>query len=346
MKTVLQGMACWCALALVPVSLASAKDLTFRNADGSSTMQTVSYEADAPAQAQAQAPASGGGCSNNGCCQDSCGCGCEERIFGLFAPSDHCFDDFISPMTNPVYFEDPRTLTEARAIFINHKVPGNVGGGNVDLFALQVRAALTDKLSFIATKDGYMTSNNALVRDGWANVDFGLKLNLYVDSCQQEILSAGVLYEMPCGSTQSLQGIGGGNFDIFITGGLEYNCWHWISTYGVIVPESVQQQTEFTYWSNHFDRRLGCSNVYFLTEFNWYHYVTNGGNRATAGVMGGDLFNLGSAGIAGTDFVTGAIGLKVKPNCHTEIGVAWEVPLTSNHDLMDNRLTADLILRY
>lgn len=53
----------------------------------------------------------------DGCCDACCDCGsacCNKRLLGLIAPSDHCFDDFISPMTNPVFFEDPRTLTEAR----------------------------------------------------------------------------------------------------------------------------------------------------------------------------------------------------------------------------------------
>ena len=85
---------------------------------------------------------------------------------GLIAPSDHAFDDFISPMTNPVFFEDPRTLTEARFIFINHHVPDGLGGGDVQLFALQLRAALTENLSFIATKDGYIVSDNGLINDG------------------------------------------------------------------------------------------------------------------------------------------------------------------------------------
>jgi len=63
-------------------------------------------------------------------------------------------------------------------------------------------------------------------------------------------------------------------------------------------------------------------------------------------VEGGDLFNLGSVGVAGNDIVTGAIGLKLKPHAGMEIGVAWEVPLTRRRDLLENRLTVDWILRY
>lgn len=73
-------------------------------------------------------------------------------------------------MTNPVFFEDPRTLTEARLIFLNHKVPGAAAGGNVKLVACQLRAALTYRLSIIATKDGFIMSSNPLIDDGWADI--------------------------------------------------------------------------------------------------------------------------------------------------------------------------------
>jgi hypothetical protein len=50
--------------------------------------------------------------------------------------------------------------------------------------------------------------------------------------------------------------------------------------------------------------------------------------------------------VAGTNIVTGAFGLKYKPSQNVEIGVCWEVPLTVRRDILDNRITADLILRY
>jgi hypothetical protein len=279
--------------------------------------------------------------------EEDCGCDCcDTRLFGFFRPSDHGFDDFISPMTNPVYFEDPRTLTEARLIFLDQEVPAKLGGGDVKLTALQLRAAITDRLSFIATKDGYITSSNPLVEDGWSDVSAGLKFNVFKNCEDQRIVSVGATYDMPIGSPQSLQGGKGGSFDLFVTSGIEINGWHFISTSGIILPSDTNTQSQFSFWSTHFDHRIGCSKLYMLSEFNWYHYLTSGGNTATTGVMGGDLFNLGSAGIAGRDFVTGAFGLKYKPNQHVEMGVDWELPLSSNHDLMTNRLTADFIIRF
>lgn len=140
---------------------------------------------------------------DTGCgCASECSqaCGCDDRLFGIIARSDRCFSDFISPMTNPVFFEDPRTLTEARVIFLNHKTPPALGSDNVQLAAMQLRAALTDRLSFIATKDGYIFSQSPLLDDGWADVAAGLKYNLIHDCCTQTILSAGVTFELPVGS--------------------------------------------------------------------------------------------------------------------------------------------------
>ena len=146
-------------------------------------------------EAELCAPTCDSGCCDPGdsCC-GSClsGCGFGSghwlddvlggKSCGLLKPSDHCFDDFISPMTNPVFFEDPRTLTEARFIFINHSVPGNLFGNEAQLYALQMRAALTENLSLIATKDGFIVSENPLVGDGWADGGSRFKIQ-YLQRC-------------------------------------------------------------------------------------------------------------------------------------------------------------------
>ncbi len=250
-------------------------------------------------------------------------------------------------MTNPVFFEDPRNVTELRGIFLQHKVPLTAGGGDVQLYAMQIRARLTDKLSLIAAKDGYIVSQNPLIEDGWADIDLGLKYALYRDAAAQRLLSAGVVYNMPVGTPRTLQAGGDGEFHMFLTGGAEIlDCGHWLSAFGYNLPVDDDANTAFLYWSNHFDYQVRRG-WYAVTEFNWFHWTQDGANRlGLTGVEGGDLFNLGSAGVNGNDIVTGAIGVKYKPNRYYEVGLAWEVPLTERRDVLDNRLTADLILRY
>ena len=260
--------------------------------------------------------------------------------------SDRVFDDFISPITNPVFFEDPRNVTEWRPIFIRHQVPAAAGGGNVHVIAAQIRASLTENISLIATKDGFITSENPLVDDGWADVAAGLKFNLFKDYQNGRLLSGGLTYEIPAGSERALQGNGDGEFNIFLTGGTRVGALgHWISATGFRLPANRTDESQIWYWSNHFDRQI-ARGVYGLIEFNWYHWMNGGLDGPIPGIEGGDLFNLGAPGVSGNNIVTGAFGVKLKPNRGTEIGVAWELPLTERRDILDNRLTVDWIIRF
>jgi hypothetical protein len=252
-------------------------------------------------------------------------------------------------MTNPVFFEDPRTLTEVHAIFIQHRLPLAAGGDSLRVVAAQARVALSDRLSFIATKDGFIFADaDAILDDGWADVTAGLKYNLYKDAEAQRIVSAGATYSLPVGSTRALQGRGDGEFNLFLTGGMQFlECSHWVSAAGIRLPGDSNEGSSSLYWSNHFDRRLSriSERLYAFTEFNWYHWL-EGGTGGIPGVEGLDFFNLGSSGVDGNDIVTGAFGLKIKTRGYNEVGIAWEAPLTERRDVLDNRLTVDWNIRY
>jgi hypothetical protein len=287
-----------------------------------------------------------GGC-NSGCDTACDAMGCDTGLlgYGIVKRSDHCFDDFISPMTNPVFFEDPRNLTEARFIFLHHNLPDSLLGNSVNVYAMQFRLALTERLSLIATKDGFVDSQSPILDSGYADLAAGLKYNLYRDACAGTLLSGGFTYEIPMGSNRSLQGNGSGEWNFFVTGGKRLGSKsHWISAAGIRVPNDDNAENQVSYWSNHWDRQIGDRPIYAFTEVNWYHYMSSG--TAFGPVEGGDLFNLGSSGVTGNDLVTQAIGGKFKPRRHVEIGVAYEFPLTERKGLLEDRLTADLIFRY
>lgn len=357
-------IALWSATWLTSAAAADIElvGLWFRQAPPaeSSVYVPVSYDA-ALADTSDEWSDEGGGCYGGchaGCCGGDCGCGggcggaCCGRgsLLGFIQPTDLCWSGFISPMTNPVFFEDPRTLTEARLIFLHHKLPSLLGGAvpssDVQVVALQLRAALTDDLSIIATKDGFIfASPDAPLDDGWADVALGLKYNLYKDPVAQQIVSAGVTFELPTGSTRARQGTGDGEFNLFLTGGTQLGDYsHLISAAGFRLPTHRGEESSVFYWSNHIDRQL-LSRVYGFLECNWYHWMGSGRN-GIPGVEGVDLFNFGSTGVSGNDIVTGAFGFKIKPTPWQEIGVAWEVPLTERRDILENRLTADWIVRY
>lgn len=299
------------------------------------------------------------GC-DSGCdagCDSGCGTGCGTGCglgAGLFGGrglgsclwrSEGCFDGFISPISNPVFFEDPRNLTEARFVFLNHTLPAGLGGGDVQLYALQLRARLSEIVSLIATKDGFATSSNPLIDDGWADVSAGLKFGLLRDPQRQSLLSAGFTFEVPTGSERTLQGNGDGELNLFLTGGKRFGDRnYWVSTSGWRQPMNHNDESTVGYWSNHFSRQL-TQRFYVLTEFNWYHWM-RAGTGGVPGVEGLDLFNLGSSGVAGNDIVTQAVGFKLKPNRHQEIGAAYEFPLTERRDVLENRLNFNWIFRY
>lgn len=273
-------------------------------------------------------------------------------LLGFIQPTDTRWACFISPMTNPVFFEDPRTVSEVRFIFAQHTIPPLAGGAipasDLQVLAVQARVAITDDLSIIATKDGYIwASPNAPLDDGWADVALGLKYNLWKDVDLQRILSVGGTYELPVGSPQALQGNGSGEFNLFGSYGMLFGDWnHFLTAAGFRLPADRQDENQVFYWSAHVDRQLGGSWVYGFVEGNWYHWMSNGANVALDGIQGGDLFNFGSTGVAGSDILTGAFGLKWKPGLLQELGVAWELPLSDTEGVLDNRLTVDYILRY
>jgi hypothetical protein len=117
-------------------------------------------------------------CDSQSTCDECCEDCCKGPLLGYIQPTDPAWAGFISPMTNPVFFEDPRTLTEARFIFIDHQVPALAGGAippsRLQVLAVQLRAAITEDLSIIATKDGFIFPTGlAPLDDGWADVSLG-----------------------------------------------------------------------------------------------------------------------------------------------------------------------------
>ncbi|MEZ6058330.1 MAG: hypothetical protein R3C01_16645 [Planctomycetaceae bacterium] len=276
-------------------------------------------------------------------CGTAVGQDCNESIFNF--ESDHGFDSFISPMTNPVFFEDPRMLSEARVIFANHRLPDLLGGDNVQLYAMQIRARLTENLSFIATKDGFIVSQSPVLDDGWADLSAGLKLSLYTDPESQILLSTGFTFELPTGQNRALQGNGDGEFNLFLTGGAElFEGAHLVSAGGFRLPVDSNAENKLFYWSNHFDTQLGDSGIYLFNEWNWFHWMSNGNTAIPVGGL--DLINLGSNSVNGQNVVTTALGLKYKPSANVEVGVAYEIPVTATEDIIQNRIGADLIFRY
>lgn len=301
-------------------------------------------------------------CPSGTACPAHCGCPCGgggtccgdgERLFGLFARSDGCFSEFVSPITNPLFFEDPRTLTEVRTIFAQHWIPESnpvFQGGQVQYVAVQARVALTERLSIIANKDGYIwleSGNDAAIpdADGWADVAAGLKYNVIRDPENQFLVSLGTTYELDVGTHRVFQGRGDGEFHVFASAGaLLAPDIHWLTASGFRLPTDTSARSQMWYWSNHWDYHVG-KGWYGLFECNWFHWMQSA-DALPVNFEGLDLFNLGAADVAGNDLVTVGFGAKKRFGRMNEFGVAWEVPVTERRDIIASRLYVDLILRY
>src|SRR3954465_2811545 len=139
--------------------------------------------------------------------------------------SDHCFDYFASPVSNPFLFEDPRALTEVRPIFLFQTIPNSnpvYRGGNAEFFGTQFRVALTDQWSFVMNKLGGVAINpgdnspldsqaglagpglGAEVAELWLGPKFTFLRNTETGA----VAAAGVTFQLPVGPAKVAQDTG------------------------------------------------------------------------------------------------------------------------------------------
>ena len=82
------------------------------------------------------------------------------------------------------------------------------------MYALQFEYALNDRLSIVATKDGYVYMNfdNPAFNDstGFANLGGGLKYAFLLDPISKTAVSSSLTLEFPTGNSDVLQGEGKG----------------------------------------------------------------------------------------------------------------------------------------
>ncbi|WP_145091748.1 hypothetical protein [Anatilimnocola aggregata] len=260
-------------------------------------------------------------------------------------PSDHCFERFVSPLSNPFYFEDPRSLTEVRGIFLDNNLPAAIGGGDLQVEALQLRGRLTERWSVVMARLANINVNQPGGPAGLLSVPIGVKYNFVRDVECQRLLTVGLTYFIP-GSAQPLPPPGGGDFHIYLSGGTQLgDCGHWLSATGLRLPADNFLGTQLWYWSNQWDYEVR-ENWYAVAGVNWFHYLSNSGAGFTGDIGGLDLLNLPAATVAGNDFVTGVVGGKWKPTEHWELGLGYEFPLTGAADILRDRLYVDVVLRY
>jgi hypothetical protein len=285
-------------------------------------------------------------------------CGCAGR---KPFQSDHCFDGFISPVSNPFLFEDPRSLTELRPIFIYQTIPSkNPGfhGGDMEFFGVQARVALTERLSIVMDKLGGIWVNpggGALPpyqgdRSGFAEINVGPKYTFLRNERSGTLGAFGVIFEIPAGSHSAFQDTGDLSLVPYLTmaqnfGRSSYGSFNAMGEVGYSLGVDNKRSDSF-FTSVHVDYDIGnLHKIYPLLELNWRYYTSNGKERVQ-GFEGGDLINFGATNISGRNNLTLAPGLRYKFNENVQFGTALEFPLVGTKDMLNFRWGLDVIFRY
>lgn len=277
------------------------------------------------------------------------------------------------PISNPTLFDLALPGTNLHPIFIYHNLPNQVStatpggkldlGGDVQVYALQFEIALNERLSIVATKDGYVDINpddtTAVTnQSGFANLGAGLKYAFLLDPVSRTALSGTMTFELPTGNSDVLQGEGDGAVNLILNGLKLVDDWQFAGSAGLQVPFSDEQST-MSFVSAHASYEV-CSWFIPLVELNWFHVLDAGdgtGNfpahaggavPAVVEFEGGDFFNLGAVNAGeNRDFVSAAIGFRSRITDSVNVGFAYELPLTEEEDsLMDDRFTLDLIWNF
>ena len=262
------------------------------------------------------------------------------------------FKRYVPPLAQPYFNESPYITTEARLVYLYNEIPKGfaTGGGSINIFAAQLRLALTERLGFIATKDGYtiLHFDNVLPDStGFENISFGLKYALFQKPEEEKIISIGIRYEPPTGSLSTgginLQGKGNGFLDYFLTGAKSKNKWGFQGSLGIQQALDTDYNSSFFHWHAHLDYEM-FKNLFPLIELNGLTAVDDGNRTEISDFEGNDAANFGST--SSKHVVSGTAGFRYRFTKNTILGLGYETALTEQKDLLEYRTNLDLAFHF
>jgi hypothetical protein len=304
-------------------------------------------------------------------------CMAGEKANMTSALSDNCCasaDGFSSarrPISNPTLFDLALPRTNIHPIVMHQTIPGSVAttgggfapvGGDFQLYAVQFEYAFHDRLSLVATKDGYVDFNPDTTlseETGFANLAAGLKYAFLLQPEEQFALSGTATIEVPTGNSDVTQGSGDGAINLIVSTLKLAGDWQFAGGAGLHLPFDSDAGSTTSFVSTHVSYEV---NPYFipLVELNWYHVIDagDGANRygaqlggALPGAIafeGGDLLNWGASNAdENANIVTLAAGFRSRLSDDLSLGLAYEIPLTQKEEnLMEGRITLDAVFSF
>lgn len=289
----------------------------------------------------------------------------------LWFPDFRCersgrFEGFVTPMASPFLFEEPFITTGVSVWGMWHDYPGDsvFQGGEAWAVAVQARVAITDRLAFIATKDGYALHrpDNPILHnaEGFLDISAGFKYALVEMPEKNFILTPSLRFDIPTGSSDLFSGNGDGVAIPAISLGWGTGNFHLIADLGGRIPFDGDAESTSLFYHLHADYAVTKKLVPFV-ELSGYHWTGSGDgslgvdtalgrvNLSTAQALlgtgpfeGADLVNLGSAGIAGANLVTLSFGVRIPLSEHVMLGAAYEFPVTSREDIFRQRASLNV----
>ncbi|HEY8991348.1 MAG TPA: hypothetical protein VIM46_05190 [Luteolibacter sp.] len=287
------------------------------------------------------------------------------------APAAGGFENARRPISNPTLFDLALPTTNIHPIVMFQRLPDYVNttlgpvpmGGDVQVYALQFEVALSERLSLVATKDGYVdihADTQPLWSDqsGFANLGAGLKYAFLYDPATSTAVSGTATFELPTGNHDVFQGEGDGAVNLIVSGLKLWDKFQLAGAAGAHL-EFDSQLSSSSFVSAHASYEV-CRWFIPLVEVNWHHLLDAGDGRpnyfsqagglvpAIASFEGGDLLNFGAANATrNRDLVTAAIGARARVTDSVDLGLAYEIPLTDDNDgIMQDRVTLDLLWRF
>lgn len=259
------------------------------------------------------------------------------------------YEDFVMPVGMPVYFEDPFITTDMRLLYIFHDIPkdSSLRGGQVHVAAAQIRLALTERLAFIATKDGYswVDSHITPAGDGWNDFAIGLKYALYSKPDDHFLVSTGMRWEWRNGSSDAWQGGDSQELSPFVSFAKGWGKWHYLAAINGRIPTDHHDANYSLLWNMHLDYEL-TETFRPLVELHGIHWLSDADKLP----LNDDYLDVGSLGASeaeGHDFFSLGAGFRWQIMPNVSFGLTGEVPLESDAENLEHyRITANTVISF
>jgi hypothetical protein len=257
-------------------------------------------------------------------------------------------DHTVTPVADPILFEDPVIRTEIRPVMGYQRIGHDtvVGGGDLEVYGVQVRYAITDRLQIVMDKGGYDSVHPKLGPDfnGWANLAGGLKYAVIDDAANQFILTPGITFEIPTGDDEIYQGKGSGIWNFFVSAEKGFGDFHLTANAGFIIPNDNNADSSMFHWHAQADYYV-CRWFKPFVVANGYT-VLSAGNHVPFTSEGMDLVNFGASGSEGTTQVTVGGGFRTGICKNVDFGFAYEKGVANVKGILDDRFTFDFSIRF